>query len=109
MPDVFLMSATAVTATATVTIIDSGASSRNLVRSIQISNNHSANTAAVTITVTRGSTAAEYTLVRYTQVDAYQSLQPLTQPLVIGLNDTLRVKANPVDDVHVVASHLQIT
>ena len=108
MPDIFMMTATAVTATSTVTLISSGPNARNLVRSIQIHNNHSANTAAVTISVTRGSTAAAFTIVRYTQVDAYETLQPLSQPLVLGLNDTLRVSANPVSDVHVVASHLEI-
>ena len=109
MSDIFLMTATAITSTATLTIINSGANARNLVRSIQIHNNHSANTAAVTISVTRGSTAAVFTIVRYTQVEAFETLQPLSQPLVLGLNDTLRVSANPVNDVHVVASHLQIT
>lgn len=109
MADVFVMSATALTATATVTLINSGSNARHLVRSIQIHNNHSANTAAVTISVTRGSTAAAFTIVRYTQVDAHQSLQPLSQPLVLGLNDTLRVAGDPVNDVHVVASHLEIT
>lgn len=108
MADVFVMTATAVTSTATVTLINSGSNSRNLVRAIQIHNNHSANTAAVTISVTRGSTTP-FTVVRYTQVDSYQSLQPLSQPLVLGLNDTLQVTADPVDDVHVVASHLEIT
>lgn len=109
MPDLFVMTATAVTATATVTLVNSGSNARNVVRSIQIHNNHSANTAAVTIYVTRGSTATAFTIVRYTQVDAYESLQPLSQPLVLGLNDTLLVSANPVNDVHIVVSRLEIT
>ena len=110
MPDIFMMTATAVTATATVTLIASAPStSRHLVRSLFIHNNHSANTAAVTISVTRGSTAAAFTIVRYTQVDAHETMQALDQPLVLGLNDTLRVSANPVNDVHVVASHLEMT
>jgi hypothetical protein len=108
MPETFSMVATAVTATAAVTLIDSGFASINLVRSLTIHNQHTANTASVTVSVTRLSTANEYTVVAFTQVTAQQSIQAIAQPLVLNNNDTLRVTCDPVDEVHAVASYLRI-
>jgi len=102
------MAATAVTATSAVTILDAGFGTIKLVRSLNICNIHTANTAAVTVSVTRITTASEFTLSVFTQVTCQESIAVLTGPIVLNNNDTLRIKCNPVDSVHVVASYLNI-
>jgi hypothetical protein len=109
MADSFEMVATAVTATNAVTMLSLGSTARSVVRSLNLYNAHTANTAAIVVSVTRGSTAAEYTLVNYTQVTCQQSIQALSQPVVLNPLDSLRVKCDPVDSVDVVVSHLRIT
>jgi hypothetical protein len=108
MAETFSMVATAVTATSTVTLIDSGFAAINVVRALNVYNAHTSNTAAVTIAITRITTATEYTLAAFSQVTCQETIQALPQPLVLNANDTLRVRCNPVDSVHVVASYLKI-
>lgn len=109
MPETFSMVATAVTATSAVTLIDSSFASINVVRSLNVCNVHTANTAAVTISVTRLSTASEFKVSVYTQVTCQQSVQVLTQPIVLNNFDTLRITCDPVDEVHAVVSYLRIS
>lgn len=108
MAETFSMVATAVTATNVVTILDAGFASIKLLRSINICNVHTANTAAATVSVTLTNTATEFTVAAYTQVDSQQRLEVLSQPLVLNNYDTLRIACDPVDSVHVVASYLDI-
>jgi len=108
MAETFSMAATAVTATSAVTILDASFASIHLVRNLNVCNIHTANTAAITVSVTRLSTANEYVHSMYTQVTCQQSISVLSQPLVLNNNDTLRVTCDPVDEVHVIASFLKI-
>jgi hypothetical protein len=109
MADEFIMVATAVTSTNTVTVLSPGAAAVALVRSLTLHNNHTANTAAITVVVTDINTATEYVIEAFTQVTCKQTIHVLSQPLVVGQSDTLRIKADPVDDVHVVTSYLRIS
>lgn len=109
MAESFHMIATAVTATATVTLLSPGPTTIGIVRSLSIHNNHTANTASVSIVVTDINTAVEYVVSAYTQVTCQQTINVLPQSLVIGNDDTLRIKGDPVDDVHVVVSYLRIS
>jgi hypothetical protein len=108
MAEKFAMIATAVTATSAVTILNAGFASIKLLRSINICNVHTANTAAATVSVTLTNTAAEYVVSAYTQVSSQQSIEVLSQPLVLNNFDTLRIKCDPVDEIHIVASYLDI-
>lgn len=109
MADTFHMVAAAITATSTVTVLSPGPTSVAIVRSLSLHNNHTANTAAITVLVTNVNTTPEYVVAIATQVSCQETIQVFSQPLVIGNDDTLRVKGNPVNDVHVVLSYLRIS
>lgn len=109
MADAFAMVATAVTATNAVTLIQSSISFTNIIRALSFVNIHTANTSAVTISVTSGSTASELKFAIYTQVTCQQSISVLDQPLVLNPSDTLRITCNPVNEVHAFVSYLRIS
>lgn len=109
MPETFARTGTAITSTATVTVVSAATSEVSLVRSLTLHNNHTANTAAVTVVVANTSTAAELVIARYTQVTCHQTIQVLDQALVLNSGNVLLVKADPVNDLHAVASLLRIT
>jgi hypothetical protein len=109
MAEIFAMVATAVTATSAVTIINSNLSAIHVLRSLTVCNVHTANTAAASILVTRGNTNSQFTVSVYTQVTCQQSIEVLSQPLVLNSSDTLKIACDPVDEVHAIASFLRIT
>ena len=102
------MTATAVTATATVTLVANGDAEISMIRSVRLYNVHTANTAAASVIVSSPGTATEYIVARFTQLTCQQSVESLEQPLVLNPYDTLKVACNPVHEVHVVASYLRI-
>lgn len=109
MAETFAMVATAVTATSAVTLIGANFSAVHVVRSLNICNVHTASTAAATVIVTRTNTATRFTVSVFTQVTCQESIEVLTQPLVLNNSDTLQISCNPVTEVHAVASFLRIT
>jgi hypothetical protein len=108
MAEQFAMTATAITATNAVTVLQAGFGNLDLVRSINLFNVHTANTTSIRVTVTRQSTASEFVFSMHTQVASLQRIEVLDQPLVLNANDSLRVACDPVDEVHVVTSHLAV-
>lgn len=109
MADSFHMVAAAITSTSTVTMLSPGPTSVAIVRSLSIHNNHTASTAAVTVVVTNLYTTSEYVVALATQVSCQQTINVFTQPIIVGNDDTLRIKADPAGDVHAVLSYLRIS
>jgi len=109
MAETFAMVATAVTATNAVTLINMNFSAVHLVRSLRLFNFDTANTAAVSVVVTRGDTASRFTVSAFTQVTCQQSIEVFPNPLVLNASDTLQVECDPVTEVHAVVSFLRIT
>jgi hypothetical protein len=109
MAEAFAMVATAVTATNSVTMIGMNFSAVHVVRSLRLTNVHTASTAAITVVVTKGNTASRFTFAAFTQVTCQQSIEALPNALVLGSSDTLQLECNPVTQVDAIISFLRIT
>jgi hypothetical protein len=111
MPDVFVMAATSVNSTSTVSLLTTAIDEVALIRSISVYNASTAGTADITISVTLGTAAAEtlFPVARFTSVDSLASVQALTQPLVLNTANSLRIQCTPAGTVHAVVSYLRIS
>ena len=109
MPNTFLMFATAITNTSTVTLVSLGTAATALVRSVTLCNAHTASTASMDIFVNKGTSTDAIYVTRYTQLTAMQTVHVLPEPIVLDAGDSLKAAGAVVANVHVVSSVMKIT
>ena len=78
----------------------------NVVKSILVCND-SGSTTLVDVEVVRG--AATFEVFKSKSVATVTTTELLTQPLVLQESDVLKVQANAANQVHIIASFMQIT
>ena len=102
---------TGLTTVLTVPTANPGASppvppTTNVVKSILVCND-SGSTTLVDVEVVRG--AATFEVFKSKSVATVTTTELLTQPLVLQESDVLKVQANAANQVHIIASFMQIT
>ena len=102
---------TGLTTVLTVPTANPGASppvppTTNVVKSILVCND-SGSTTLVDVEVVRG--AATFEIFKSKSVATVTTTELLTQPLVLQESDVLKVQANAANQVHIIASFMQIT
>jgi len=105
------VSTTDLTTVITVPTADPGASppvppTTDVVKSLLICND-SGNTTLVDVEVVRG--AATFEVFKAKSVATNTTTELLTQPLVLQESDVMKVQANAANQVHIIASFMQIT
>lgn len=109
MPQSFAMFATAVTSTNAVSLVSLGSFVTAVIRNVTLCNAHTASTASADVYVSMAGSTNAFYLQRYTQVPANQTLEVVSQPLVLNGGDSLKVECGIVANVHAVASVLKVS
>ena len=109
MPNTFLMFATAIANTSTITLVSLGTAATAMVRSVTLCNVHTASTASIDVFVNKGTSTDAIYLSRYTQLSAMQTVHVLPEPIVLDAGDSLKAAGAVIANVHVVSSVMKIT
>lgn len=102
------MFAMTITSTSTVDVINLGTASTALVRSVTVCNTSTQASGSLDFSIVKSDSTTEYIVFRYSSVSTRQTIQPLTQAIVLAGGDKFRVQA-PTGEFNVIASVLDIS
>ena len=89
------------------TVYTAPSNSKAIIKSI-LACNTKTNATTITVTITNASSTV-FELFDAKNIDAFTTVQLLTQPVILEENEILKVEAANSDRIHLVASMLEIT
>lgn len=109
MPSVFAMYATVAASTSAISVVNLGTAATAVVRSLTICNAHTASTASVDVFVNQGVSTTPVYVHRYSSLSARETVQALSQPLILNAGDALRISSPAASEVHAIASVMRVS
>tara|TARA_R110001592_G_scaffold224277_3_gene479880 strand:- start:4704 stop:5045 length:342 start_codon:yes stop_codon:yes gene_type:complete len=106
MANIYTNAKVDLTSTGETVLYTASVSSRAIVKSILVSND-AGSAATLTVTLTNAA-GAVFSLFKVKSIDSNTTVQLLTEPLVLLESEILKVTASDANELHVVASLLEI-
>ncbi len=105
MANIYTNAKVDLTTTSETVLYTAPSNSRAIVKSLLVSNDAGS---AATLTATLTNAAAVFSLFKVKSIDSNATEQLLTEPLILLENEILKVTASDANELHVVASILEI-